>query len=161
MLVMEFIGNWYTWNHGANLESRSAVRLGRALCCDAWWTLFPSAIVRHLSHAHSDHCPLLMDLYGLRRRVLGERPFKFQAAWLRHKDFAGWLEKEWVWEENLQAALRCLSGKLLAWNKDVFGNIFRRKHGVKRRLEGVLKVIDEAPTMGLIKLERRLEREWT
>lgn len=43
---------------------------------------------------------------------------------------------------------------------DVFGSIFRRKCQVKSRLEGIMKAIDEAPTLGLIKLERKLKREW-
>lgn len=49
--------------------------------------------------------------------------------------------------------------KLLAWNIDVFGSIFRKKRQVKKRLEGVMRVLDEAPTVGLIKLERSLKKE--
>lgn len=43
----------------------------------------------------------------------------------------------------------------------MFGSIFRRKHQVKSRLEGVMNAIDATPTLGLIKLERKLKREWT
>lgn len=61
--------------------------------------------------------------------------------------------KEWVYDGNLTEALRGLLAKLLAWNRDVFGSIFRRKHRVKSMLEGVMNAINAAPTLGLMKLE--------
>lgn len=71
------------------------------------------------------------------------------------------MENEWADEGVLMALLMGFSEKLVAWNMDVFGNIFRRKKRVRNRLEGVMKVMDEVPTMGLFKLERRLKKEWT
>lgn len=43
----------------------------------------------------------------------------------------------------------------------MFGGIFRRKHQVKSRLEGIMNAINAAPTLGLMKLERKLKWEWT
>lgn len=59
---------------------------------------------------------------------------------------------------DLNAALRGLSLKLLVWNRNVFGSIFRRKWRVKNRLKGV-KAVEDAPTLSMIKLERKLKRE--
>src|SRR4051812_19053371 len=101
-----FIGNRFTWCHGTNMESRKAARLDRALGCDAWRRLFPLPVVHHLSHSHSDHCPLLLDLNGSKSRRLGERPFKFQAAWMHHKEFANWVAEEWSYQGDLNAVLR-------------------------------------------------------
>lgn len=96
------------------MEMRKATRLDRALCYVEWRRMFPLATVRYLTHSHSDHCPLLLDLKGRRLRRLGDMPFKFQTAWLRHREFAGWLGKEWVYDGNLIELLRGFSDKLLA-----------------------------------------------
>lgn len=81
---MGFIGARYTWSHGNDLETRRMARLDRALCCAAWRRDFPLATVRHLCHSHSDHCPVLVEVAGMKTRRLGARPFRFQAAWLIH-----------------------------------------------------------------------------
>lgn len=67
------------------------------------------------------------------------------------------MEKEWACEGKLSEMLREFSVKMLAWNRDVFGNIFGKKRMVKSQLEGVMKAIDKAPTLGLLKLERKLK----
>lgn len=87
----------------------------------------------------------------------GSLPFKFQAAWLLHRDFTRWMESEWTDEGVLTASLKGFSGKLVAWNKDVFGSIFRRKIRAKSRMSGVMKAMDEMPSVSLFKLERRLK----
>lgn len=53
------------------------------------------AMIRHLSHSHSDDCPVLVEISGLRMRRLGVHPFRFQAAWLWHPEFPKWMEHEW------------------------------------------------------------------
>src|SRR4051812_27726995 len=70
---------------------------------------------------------------------LGERPFKFLAAWLSHGDFQSWMEKEWRWAGDLTCSLNSFREKLVCWNRDMFGNIHRRKRILQRRLEGVSK----------------------
>lgn len=71
--------------------------------------MFPSAVVRHLTHAHSDHCPVLVDLDGDERLPLGERQFKFLAAWFLHDDFQSLLKREWRLEGDLMQALKQLA----------------------------------------------------
>lgn len=60
---------------------------------------------RHLSHSHSNDCLFLMDLNGPKSYNLGERPFKFQVAWLQHMDFAKLVAEEWLYEGDLDAVL--------------------------------------------------------
>lgn len=72
-----YIGNKYTWKHGLSPETRKEARLDRALGCDGWRRMLLAAVVRYLCHAHSDHCPVLLDLSGVKSERLGERPFKF------------------------------------------------------------------------------------
>lgn len=57
-------------------------------------------------------------------------------------------------------SLKCFVEKLSAWNKDTFGNILWRKRSLKKRLEGLSRAIDERVTVGLLKLEIKLKREW-
>lgn len=124
LLDLGFIGNRYTWSHRCDMATRIAARLDRALCCDEWRRTFASATVRNLSQAHSDHCPVLLKLGGVRRRRLGDQLFCFQEAWLLHPEFSEWIEKEWVRERNLMCSLSRFAEKLSARNRDTFGYIF-------------------------------------
>lgn len=114
LIDLGYIGNQYTWRHGVSVETWKAARLNRALRCDDWRRLFPSAIVRHLSHAHFDHCWLLLEMDGVNATHLGERPFRFQVAWLMHADFFKLMEREWAWSGDLMCSLKCFSEKLIA-----------------------------------------------
>lgn len=80
MIDLGYIGNQYTWRHGASVERRKTTRLDRAICCDEWRQRFPLASMQNLGHAHSDHCPLLLEKNGVRMALLGEKPSKFQAT---------------------------------------------------------------------------------
>lgn len=68
LIDMGFIGAKYTWSHGNSPEVRKMARPDRALCCADWRRMYPMATVRHLSHSHSDHCPMLVELSGVRSR---------------------------------------------------------------------------------------------
>lgn len=93
---------------------------------------------------------------------LGERPFRFLVAWMLHEEYFKWMEREWSSEGDLTCLLECLIEKLRAWNIDTFGNINKRKSSLQRRLDGVSKAMGGWElTVGLLKLERRLKREWT
>lgn len=80
LIDLGFVGAAFTWSHGMNMENRRAVRLDRAVCDDAWCRLFPSALVRHLPHCHSDHCLLLLELEEGESGSMGLRPFRFEEA---------------------------------------------------------------------------------
>lgn len=88
---------------------------------------FPVSNNSTLTHLHSDHCPLLLRLEPDEGIRLGCRPFKFRSAWIVHRDFFSWAEREWKWEGNLVDSLKHFSKKLMAWNRDTFGIIFQRK----------------------------------
>lgn len=63
------------------------------------------------------------------------------------------------WQWNLADSLKCFSGKLMAWNRDTFGNIFQMKIMSMLRLEGVQRALDRNVTRGLLKLEEKLRKE--
>lgn len=80
LINLGYSGLAYTWSHGTTMETRRAGRLDRGICDVEWRHKFPSAFVRHLGHAYSDHCPLLLQLRTMDSDRLGKRPFKFQTA---------------------------------------------------------------------------------
>lgn len=59
-----FSGSPFTWSHGVQRETRKSARLDRALCNEEWRRAWPVEVVRHLTHAHLDHCPILLKLDG-------------------------------------------------------------------------------------------------
>lgn len=68
------------------------------------------------------------------------------------------MAREWKCEGDMTKALKVLSMKLEAWNKDTFGNIFRKKCNTLR-LEGVQRTLERRVTEGLLKLEMKLRME--
>lgn len=159
LIDLGFIGQAFTWKHGNSAETRKAARLDRGLCDSEWRRLFPVATIKHLPHGYSDHCPLLLQLQATKEVGLGTRPFSFQAAWMLHSNFYGWLEREWDWEGCLSTALRNLSSKLVAWNRDTSGNIFRRKKRNLLWLAGVQRALGSHVSERLLKLEENLKEE--
>lgn len=116
--------------------------------------------MRHLSHAHSDHCPILLELDGSEGARLGERPFKFLDAWLMHADFMNWAKEEWRWTGDLPESLRSFKEKLICWNRDTFGNIHKKKRILERRMEGVARALTKRLLVGLLQLESSLKKDW-
>lgn len=62
LIDLGYSGPRFTWQHSVNASSRKASRLDRALCDVEWRRRFHSANIRHLPHAYSNHCPLLLSL---------------------------------------------------------------------------------------------------
>lgn len=75
LIDLGYEGVAFTWSHGVSLMTRRAAQLDRSLCDDVWRRIFPSAKVKHLPHAYSDHCPLLIMLEDGGSEERGKRPF--------------------------------------------------------------------------------------
>lgn len=82
LIDLEYSGPMFTWSYGVTMQTRKEAHLDRALYYNEWQRFFPLAIVRHLSHAHSDHCSLLLSLKTDDGSRKGDRPFRFTSAWL-------------------------------------------------------------------------------
>lgn len=76
-------------------------------------------------------------------------------------EYPRWIEREWERKRDLMTSLKSFSEKLIEWNKNTFGCIFKRKRCIKKRLEGVMTALGVKVTVGLLKLEARLKREWS
>lgn len=99
----------YTWNHGRSVEIRRSARLDRAFCDDEWRRCFPETSLRHLPHSYSDHCPILLQTSAESSVGVGGRPFRFVAAWMEHKGFAGLVRSTWSNQINVVESLHNLS----------------------------------------------------
>lgn len=94
LIDLGYVGVVFTWSHGESTATRWAARLDRALFDDPWRRLFPTALVRHLTHSHSDHCPLLWELEDGGSGNLGRRTFKFEEAWTNSAEFDFLMQQE-------------------------------------------------------------------
>lgn len=64
-----------------------------------------------------------------------------------------------MWDGDLMTSLDGFKEKLVAWNKDTFANIFKRKKRTLARLKVVQMSLARNPLNGLIVLEDRLRKE--
>ena len=85
----------------------------------------------------------------------GNRPFRFEAAWITHNDFHRLLNDKWGRGSDLIHTLNELTPSLKEWNHDTFGNIFKRKRELLARLNG----IQNSPNYGYSNFLENLEKE--
>ena len=118
-------GGPFTWNGGLNGQTMS--RLDRFLVFEDWESQFSGVVQITLSRPMSDHCPILLDMGGMRR---GPMPFHFENMWLKEEGFKDLLK---IWWQGLNfkgsssfimvAKLKALKSILKTWNKEVFGKV--------------------------------------
>ncbi|KAJ7963505.1 Endonuclease/exonuclease/phosphatase family protein [Quillaja saponaria] len=88
-------GPKYTWK-GSNQGFYGHVfkRLDRALANSDWVSQFPQAVVKVLPRIKSDHNLLLVDTTGL-INYSGQKPFRFEAIRITHKDISIFINAQW------------------------------------------------------------------
>ncbi|KAI8574007.1 hypothetical protein RHMOL_Rhmol01G0320300 [Rhododendron molle] len=141
LVDLGFSGPKFTWNNGRKGMANVQKRLDRALCNEEWRNLFPEGMVQTLLRTYSDHSPILIHVFGKNRFNPIRRPFRMEAAWFTNPSFEHIVANAWQ-GSNIFDCIKQVSKDGMAWNKDVFGNIFRRKRWVLARLEGVQKSMD-------------------
>ena len=153
---MGFSGPKFTRSRGQNLETRKNARLDRALCNIEWRLRFQDGGVRHLIRHQSDYAPILISTTGFSSPVASRKRFKFQAAWLLHKGFEEFISRMWMASTPVNVTLKALTERLDIWNKETFGNLFRRKRNIWRRIVGIQENIAAGGPRYLLKLELKL-----
>jgi hypothetical protein len=88
LLDLTTIGGKFTWHRNYNGLRILSKKLDRGLANVTWRLAFPEAFVEVLCKLHFDHNPLLLRFGGL-PLARGPRPFRFEAAWIDHEDYAG------------------------------------------------------------------------
>ncbi|KAJ4832638.1 hypothetical protein Tsubulata_001385 [Turnera subulata] len=137
LVDLGFHGPMFTWECRVGVARELvAERLDRGLVNQQWRIRYPDAELWHLPRTKSDHSPLLLHLHA--HVATGRpKPFRFQAAWLLDSRFQQVVVGSWRGDLLLPDATVCLQRDLARWNREVFGNIFRRKKELLARIGGI------------------------
>ncbi|KAL7237498.1 hypothetical protein ACSBR2_003739 [Camellia fascicularis] len=146
-----------TWTNNRQGLANTMERLDRAMCNAEWKTMFPEATVKVLPRTYSDHSPLVVFTQGMHLLNLLNRPFRFEAAWMSHPGLIDVIKSAWLpMNVTLFDATSDFTHKVTDWNKETFGNIFKRKRRLLARIEDPQKALAETFTHSLQTLEQDL-----
>lgn len=141
LLDLSTIDGRYTWHRNNNGHRILFKKLDRKLANVDWWFAFPEAFVEVLCRLHSDHNPILLRFNGL-PLARGPRPFFFEAASIDHEAYSDLVSAAWnSSNHNPIVTLNMVRDHSIIFNQEVFGNIFKRKRRIERRLKGVQQSI--------------------
>jgi hypothetical protein len=148
-------GTKFTWR-GPQWNGRDRVfkKLDRVLCNVSWRLKYHEGFAKVLPRIQLDHHPIIV-LYEGEPNEGRNRPFRFEAAWNTHENFQQILQENWTRGRDLVFLLNNLTDNLKVWNKEVFGNIFKRKKELLARLNG----IQNSPNYGYSNFLDSLEKE--
>ncbi|XP_071939846.1 uncharacterized protein [Coffea arabica] len=159
LIDLGFSGPALTWNNcregGANVRKR----LDRVLCNGMWNLDYQKASVTHLTRTHSDHHPIRVNT----KRDDGQRgcsPFRVENAWFTHQDFYNQVDQSWNNNVDLLENVKIFTEKIGNWNREVFGNILRRKKRCQARINGIQRSLSRQPSTHLLGLEKKLIAEY-
>ncbi|XP_028094127.1 uncharacterized protein LOC114294199 [Camellia sinensis] len=117
-----------TWSNGQQGLANTMERLDRAVCNTEWRLAFTEGAVKNLPRTYSDHSSMIVFTQGMNSPNLSARPFRLEAAWFTDSSFKNVVEKSWVDSHfSVPEAIDLLTKNALSWNKNSFGNIFRKK----------------------------------
>ncbi|CAA7030621.1 unnamed protein product [Microthlaspi erraticum] len=157
---MGFTGPRFTWKRGREERYFVAKRLDRILCNAQARLRWQGAIVKHLPYLSSDHTPLYLQLEPGDTGDPRRRPFRFEAAWLKHSGFKELLLNSWNGALATPNALEDLKVKLRKWNKEVFGDIQTRKEKLLTEIKAIQALLESTQTDALLQREGELLREF-
>jgi hypothetical protein len=148
-------GTKFTWR-GPQWNGRDRVfkKLDRVLCNVSWRLRFQEGFAKVLPRVQSDHHPIIV-IHDGETNAGTNRPFRFEAAWATHENFRQLLQENWIRGRDFVDLLSNLTNNLKVWNKEVFGNIFKRKKELLARLNG----IQNSPNYGYSNFLENLENE--
>ncbi|GAU49878.1 hypothetical protein TSUD_408170 [Trifolium subterraneum] len=157
LLEVTTAGTRFTWR-GPKWNGRDKVfkKLDRVLCNVDWRIKYHDGIAKVLPRVQSDHHPIIVLLEG-HATSSRNRPFRFEAAWNSHVDFKYFLNSNWEKDTNIVQSLHNLPIQLKKWNKDTFGDIFKRKKKILDRLDGIQNSSNYGHSIFLENLEKELQ----
>ncbi|KAG7534372.1 Endonuclease/exonuclease/phosphatase superfamily [Arabidopsis thaliana x Arabidopsis arenosa] len=160
LIDMGFKGHKFTWRRGREVNTFVAKRLDRVLCSADMRLKYQEATVTHLPLFSSDHAPLHIQLCPEGRKDPSRRPFRFEAAWMKHESFKALLEASWDNTLTTQAALEKLRILLKSWNKEVFGDVQRRKEKLMNEIKVIQDLLEVNQTNDLLREEEEKIKEF-
>ncbi|KAL4281614.1 hypothetical protein GQ457_03G026570 [Hibiscus cannabinus] len=111
-----YAGPWFTWEKGKFEGTNIRERLDRGVANKNWWNLFPHFHLAHLTHAFSDHCPLLLNTDNRSPSRYRVSHFRFEASWLLEESCEEEVRRLWKQcSGSIVQRLRLLSHGLESW----------------------------------------------
>ena len=117
------------------------------------------AEVFHLPKLNSDHRPVMLRCRKNNLAPTSVKSFWFLAPWLTDERFQPFVENNWKRNLNCTNAAIDFINKLGNWNKDIFGNIFKRKKELLARIGGMQRFLEKRHSRSLTKLKTKLKRD--
>ena len=130
-----WLGRQFTWFR-PNGTAKS--KLDRFLVSPEWLAKWPGSTQHTLDRNFSDHCPIL-----LRSKFVdwGPKPFRILDCWFSDNSFKKIVQESWSSNQQsgwggyvLKEKIKSLKQKLKAWNKEQFGNTFKRYKKIEEEL---------------------------
>lgn len=132
---MGYSGAWFTWEKGNLPGNNVHERLDRGVASAEWMSMFPNALVKHLPHSISIHCPLLIDTETY-SHLPSQKSFRFEACWLLECTFENIVKDFWLkGDEPLLEKLRVLKKNLFHWDNLVWRKIVDLKKRLMKKLD--------------------------
>ena len=155
------MGNKFTWVKRVKGGSLVSKKLDRVVANCNCRTLFPKAFVENLNYMHLDHSPLLLRCGGLVQQR-GACPFKFQPTWTYHPDYDEIVDTSWqMGSHDITHRLEMLKIHFVEFNTKVFGNIFKRKKKLERRIARIERMLEVWDSVSLEKLHKELQEDYS
>ncbi|KAK9029098.1 hypothetical protein V6N11_026221 [Hibiscus sabdariffa] len=121
VVEMPLNGGSYTWSNLRTDEDSILEKLDRILFTVDWSNSYPKAIGIFSTAIGSDHNPLILLLYG--RKKKRRQDFKFESKWLLEEECKKKVEGTWRLQNNnngdpsLIRKLNKTRGNLLGWSR--------------------------------------------
>ncbi|RYQ95819.1 hypothetical protein Ahy_B08g091198 [Arachis hypogaea] len=104
---------------------------------------FPS-IIRDLRQEYEANFFFLLETHvsgtrgkQIRDKMGFDKSFVVDAmAWITHPDFGKFVDASWNVKNSWDEGISNFKNKIKEWNSSVFGNVFKQKHRILRRLQG-------------------------
>ncbi|XP_031120628.1 uncharacterized protein LOC116023758 [Ipomoea triloba] len=118
---------------------------------------FPEAKLLVLPRLYSDHNPILFVEEAGQPPNRSSRPIRFEAAWLNRDDYnLIWKEAVSNTNQSFTDIISTVTRKSLLWNRNKFGNIFKRKQNLITDIQNIQNRSDFIVSRDLQKRERDL-----
>ncbi|KAK8661440.1 hypothetical protein V6N13_091044 [Hibiscus sabdariffa] len=147
LIYLGFQGPCFTWRR-VTLHQLLDIYVGNEACFNSW----ADSSVLHLARIGSDHRPLL--LIGSTRQ-----PTQPPASWQNDTRFVEMFMDVWNLSDNIVSNLINFTIIDAMWNREVFGDIGKRKARLLAHKQGIEKVFDFSRNDYLHDLEMKLKKE--
>lgn len=143
LVALGFKGSKYTWTNKRYRQTISNPRKTKQVLCQLFLDSHLSrSYCNPFTRTHSDRYPLFIRLYSPTSGNNGSHPFRFKLMWCGHLSFHCLvstsspppLEKSFYLNKLFQL-------KNIEWNKNTFGNIFKKKRKLIARLAGIKNLL--------------------